>query len=43
MHVITWRERDGLHRSYVTSTKAQLILEMIEEDATMTLISVVTL
>lgn len=40
---ITWRERDGLHRSYVNARQAALILEMVELDPTMTLVSVVTL
>jgi hypothetical protein len=39
---ITWRERDGLHRSYVIGAQAESMLAMIEEDATMTLVSVQT-
>jgi hypothetical protein len=43
MHVITWRERDGLHRSYANDADAALILDMIAEDTTMTLVTVETL
>lgn len=43
MTYIKWRERDGLHSSYVTTQAGALILEMIELDPTMTLVSVVTL
>ena len=43
MTALTWRERDGLHSSYVTERQGALVLEMIELDPTMTLVSVVTL
>ncbi|HWG62177.1 MAG TPA: hypothetical protein VG253_10730 [Streptosporangiaceae bacterium] len=43
MTVITWRERDGRHLSYATEAQATLILDMIADDTTMTLVSVVSL
>jgi hypothetical protein len=43
MTYIRWRERDGLHSSFLTEAQAVGILEMIELDPTMTLVSVVTL
>jgi hypothetical protein len=42
VHTITWRERDGLHLSYANDRQAALILDMIENDAAMTLVSVVS-
>jgi hypothetical protein len=43
MNYIQWRERDGLHSSYVTEAQSAGLVEMIELDPTMTLVSVVTL
>ena len=40
MTVVTWREKDGLHRSYASGETARLVLDMIESDDTMTLIEV---
>ena len=40
MHVITWTERDGRHKAYATDKEAATLLAMIEEDPTMTLLSV---
>jgi hypothetical protein len=40
MAYIKWREADGLHSSFACGRDAELILEMITEDDTMTLIEV---
>jgi hypothetical protein len=41
VQVITWIERDGKHVSYASGQQATNLLDMIGEDATMTLVSVV--
>jgi hypothetical protein len=41
MHVITWQERDGRHISYANDHQAALILDMISDDPTMTIVSLV--
>lgn len=38
---ITWTERDGKHVSYASGQQARNLLDMIEEDPSMTLVSVV--
>lgn len=40
--VITWEERDGRHVSYARGTQAANLLAMIDDDPTMTLVSVVS-
>lgn len=42
LSIITWEERDGKHSSYATESQAAKLLEMIAEDDTMTLKSVVS-
>lgn len=36
----TWRERDGVHRSYVYGERANAVLEMVMTDPDMVLIEV---
>jgi hypothetical protein len=42
MHLITWTERDGRHVSYANDHQAALVIDMISNDPSMTLVSVET-
>jgi hypothetical protein len=42
MYIIIWTEQNGRHISYANERQAALVLDMIENDPTMKLVSVET-